>query len=192
MKRFTILEVVILLSIILSACSSQPSLQLINSNVSIVNDKGKLGSIIITEGNKKGQELVPTALYYEFTIKNVGNKSIGGLENNKGLEIRIVPNTKLETTSKEVVGFNIFNPSSYVQTGVGYGFSVTSKLESGQKGNFVLYYELGVSEEYLQVPLKSPPTDRLKILENDAFDASLVIISEGTEIASFDLKRNYK
>lgn len=187
MKRSTILGGVILLFIILSACSSQPSLQLVNSNVSITNDKSKLGSIIITEGNKKGQELVPTALYYEFTIKNAGNKGIGGMEKDKGLQIKIVPNNKLETTSKKVVGFNIFNPSSYVGTGVGHGSSFTSILKSGEEGKFVLYYDLGVSEEDPQVPLKVPPTDKLKILENDALDASLVIMVEGTEIARFDL-----
>jgi hypothetical protein len=79
---------------------------LINSNVRIVNDKGKLGSILLTEGDKKGQELVPTALYYEFTIKNVGNKSVGGVEKNKALQIKIVQNINLETTSKEIIGFN--------------------------------------------------------------------------------------
>jgi len=144
----------------------------------------------ITEGDKKGQELVPTALYYEFTIKNVGSKSIGGMEENKGLQIKIVPNTKLETTYKEIVGFNIFNPSSYMQTDLGYGLSLTPILKSDEEGNVVIYYLLGVSEEDPQVPIIVPPTDKLKILENDAFDASLVIILEGIEIARFDLKRN--
>lgn len=40
------------------------------------------------------------------------------MEKGKDLQIKIVPNNKLETTSKEVVGFNIFNPSSYIGTGV--------------------------------------------------------------------------
>lgn len=187
MKRFIIFVGVILLFTLFSACSSQPLLQLINSNVSIVNDKSKLGSIVITEGDKKGQELVPTALYYEFTIKNAGNKSIGSLEKGKDLQIKIVPNNKLETTSKEVVGFNIFNPSSYVGTGVGYGYSFNSILKAGQEGRFILNYDLGVSEKDPQVPLMIPSSEKLKKLQDDALDASLVVMLEGTEVARFAL-----
>lgn len=187
MKRFIIFVGVILLFTLFSACSSQPLLQLINSNVSIVNDKSKLGSIVITEGDKKGQELVPTALYYEFTIKNAGNKSIGSMEKDKDLQIKIVPNNKLETTSKEVVGFNIFNPSSYVGTGVGYGYSFTSILKAGQEGRFILNYDLGVSEKDPQVPLMVPSAEELKKLQDDALDASLVVMLEGTEVARFAL-----
>ncbi|QGS68746.1 hypothetical protein CV093_10465 [Oceanobacillus sp. 143] len=53
----------------LSACSSQPSLELVDANVDIVKDKSLLWSIGITEGERKGEELIPTALFYEFTIK---------------------------------------------------------------------------------------------------------------------------
>ncbi|MBE6067851.1 MAG: hypothetical protein E7211_09190 [Clostridium lundense] len=187
MKRFIIFVGVILLFTLFSACSSQPSLQLINSNVSIVNDKSKLGSIVITAGDKKGQELVPTALYYEFTIKNAGNKSIGSMEKDKDLQIKIVPNNKLETTSKEVVGFNIFNPSSYVGTGVGHGYSFTPILKAGQEGKFILNYDLGVSEKDPQVPLMIPSSEKLKKLQDDALDASLVVMLEGTEVARFAL-----
>jgi hypothetical protein len=51
----------------------------------------------------------------------------------------------------------------------------------------IVYYELGVSEEDPAVPIKVPATDKLKMLEKDAFDAALVMMSDGTEIARFDL-----
>lgn len=74
MKRFIILSGLILLFTLLTACSSKSSLELVNSKVDLVHDKNKIGAIGITEGDKKGQELVPTALYYEFEIKNNGIK----------------------------------------------------------------------------------------------------------------------
>jgi len=190
MKRFTILGVVIFLLTILSACSSHPSLKLMNSNVSIVNDKSKVGSIVIAEGNKNEQELVPTTLYYEFTIKNTGNKSIGDVKNGKELGIKIEPSNKLVTTSKEVMGFNIFDPSSYAGTGVGYGYSFVERLSKKEEGYFTIHYNLGVSKKNSRVPLMAPSADKLKDLQGDALDASLVVMLGDTEIARFDLKRN--
>lgn len=189
MKRYIVYLSLITLFAILSGCSSKTSLELVNSSVDIVNEKSKTGSIIITEGDKKGQELVPTALYYEFTIKNAGNKSIGGMEKDKGLQLKIVPNIKLETISKEIVGFNIFNPSSYVNSGVGHGSSITPILKAGQEGKFVLYYKLGVSEEDPQVPLMVPSAEKLKNLEANALDATLILLSEDNEIVRFDLNK---
>lgn len=189
MRKFIISMGVILIFTFLSACSSKPSVQLINSNVSIVNDKSKLGSIVITKGDKKGQELVPTALYYEFTIKNTGNRSIGSIEKDKGLKIKIVPNNELETTSKEVVGFNIFDQSSYAHSGVGYGHTFVPILKSGEEGKFVLNYELGVSKKDPEVPLMVPSAEKLKELQDNALNASLVIMLEDTEIARFNLMK---
>ena len=122
MKRFIILLGFISLFTLLTACSSKPSVELVNASVDIVNDKDRVGAIGITEGDKKGQELVPTALYYEFTIKNIGNKKIGdaankGLEMKAGggLDIKIEPNDNLVASSKEIIGFNIYNPSEYAK-----------------------------------------------------------------------------
>ena len=148
-------------------------------------DESKVGSIGITEGDKKGQKLVPTALYYEFTVKNAGNKSIG----DKSLQAKIIPNDKLVNTSKEVVGFNIFNPKSYMDTGAGYGSSIAGMIKPKEEGKFTLYYELGVDEENPQVPLKVPSKDKLKKIVDDALKASLVVTLENEEIARFDLMK---
>jgi hypothetical protein len=188
MKRFFIFLSFISLFTILTACSSQTSLELVNTNVDIINDKSRLGSFEITEGDKKGQELVPTALYYEFTIKNIGNKKIGGI-GDKGLQLKIEPHDSLVAASKEIIGFNIFDPNEYEETGLGYGHSFIKILEPDKKSKFILHYDLGVSEENPQVPLV-PPAEKLKKLEDHALNASLIVMSGDKEIARFDLKKH--
>jgi hypothetical protein len=187
MKRFIKLVGLISLFVLLTACSSKPSLELVNSKVDIVKDKNIVGSIGITEGDKKGQELIPTALYYEFKVKNNGNRKIGGTSD-KGLQVKIEPRDELVAISKEVVGFNIFNPTSYEGTGVGYGSSIDGEIQPNKNGKYILTFDLGVSEENPQVPLRVPAKDKLEKLKNNALDASLVVILDGKEIARYELK----
>lgn len=189
MKRFIMLLGVILLFTLLTSCSSKPSLELVNSNVDIVNDKSTVGAIGITEGYKKGQELVPTALYYEFEIKNNGNKKIEGI-GDKGLQVKIEPNDKLVAISKETVGFNIFKPSAYDGTGVGFGISFDGEIQPNKNGRYILTFDLGVSEENPQVPLRVPSKEKLKKLKDHALDALLIVTLDGKEITRFKLKRN--
>lgn len=132
---------------------------------------------------------MPTALYYEFTIKNIGNKKIGDPANN-GLKIKIEPNTNLVTLSQEIIGFNIFNPSEYTNSGLGYGGSYESVLKLNQEGKFTLHYLLlGVSEENTYVPVLVPSKEQLKKLNDNALDATLIVFFEKKEIARFDLKK---
>ncbi|MGG2095240.1 hypothetical protein AB1283_22135 [Bacillus sp. S13(2024)] len=188
MKRFIMLLGFISLLTLLTACSSKPSLELVNAKVDIVTDKNKVGAIGITEGDKKGQELVPTALYYEFKIKNNGKQKIGGF-GDKGLQVKIESNDKLVNTSKEIVGFNIFDPSAYEGSGVGFGSSFGGEIKPGKSGEYILTFDLGVSEENSQVPLRVPAKEALKKLENNALDASLLVTLDGKEIARFDLNK---
>ncbi|MGE8207847.1 hypothetical protein ACQKP0_25620 [Heyndrickxia sp. NPDC080065] len=188
MKRFIMLFGLISLFTILTACSSKPSLELVGSKVDITNDKGKVGSIGITEGDKKGQELVPTALYYEFEIKNNGHKKIEGISD-KGIQVKIEPNDKLVAICKETVGFNIFNPSSYNDTGVGYGTSFDGVILPNKNGTYILTFDLGVSEENPQVPLRVPSKEKLNKLKENALDASLIVTLDGKEITQFNLKK---
>ncbi|MBZ5751663.1 hypothetical protein [Metabacillus rhizolycopersici] len=187
LKRLVVLIGFISILTLLTACSSKPSVELVNTSVDIINDKDKLGAIGITEGDKKGQELVPTALYYEFTIKNTGNKKIGDT-GDKGLEIKIEPNDNLVVSSKEIIGFNIFNLSEYGESGLGYGYTFASILEPDQEGKYTLHFNLGVSEENPQVPFLVPSKEQLEKLNDDALDATLIVLLEDKEIARFDLR----
>ncbi len=197
MKRYFVLIVLVLIIFSISGCSSEPNLELMSSKATIVNDKNITGSIIVTEGEKKGKELTPTALVYEFTIKNKGNRKIGvkrKIENDKQAfssldnQIIIEPNEDLKNVSQEIIGINIFDSSSYMGTGLGYSTSALI-LKPGEEKKFTLTYDLGVSEESPSATLITPPEEKLMELESYALDATLVIIVDNTEIASFDLNK---
>ncbi len=173
----------------LSACSSNPSLELVDAKVDIVKDKDLLGAIVITEGERKGDELIPTALFYEFTIKNTGNKTADIEEVDKGIELKIEPKDKLKAVSEDVIGFNIYDPEDYNGSGVGFGHSFLPVLNPDQKGEYTLNYDLGVSEENSQVPLLVPSKEKLAKLKEYAFDAFLVVTIDNQEIARFDLSK---
>ncbi|MEY8192116.1 hypothetical protein AB4X15_20975 [Peribacillus simplex] len=185
-KCFLFISLFIVLSF-LSACSSNPSIELVDVDVDIVKDKSLLGSIGITEGERKGDELVPTALFYKFTIKNTGNKTAGIEEVDKGIELKIEPKDELRAMSEDVIGFNIYDPEEYNASGVGFGHSFLSVLKPDEKGEYTLNYDLGVSEENSQVPLLVPSKDKLDELKRHALDALLVVTIENQDIARFDL-----
>lgn len=183
MKRFIVLLTLISVIAILTACSSEPSLELINKKVDIINDKGKTGAMILQQGEKAGKEVVPTALYYTFTIKNEGSKKT------KPLIVKIEPNEKLLSVSKEVMGFNIFNPEEYNNSGLGYGGSTYGTiLEPNTEGKFILHYDLGVDEETTEA-LLVPSKEQLKKLEDNALEATLIVLLDNEEIARFDLNK---
>ncbi|WP_249871779.1 hypothetical protein [Oceanobacillus saliphilus] len=172
---------------ILSACSSNSSLELLDATVDIVKDKNLLGSIGITEGGREGEELIPTALFYEFTIKNTGNKTLGIGEVDKGIVLEIEPKEILKSVSEDVIGFNIYNPEDYNESGLGFGQTSSLVLEPDQNAKYTLHYLLGVSEKNPDVPILVPSKEKLEELRDNAFNAFLVITVENEEIARFDL-----
>lgn len=61
------------LTLILSGCSNKTDFELISVKADIVSD------VRLTEEIKKGKQeytKVPTSLFYEFKIKNIGNHTI--------------------------------------------------------------------------------------------------------------------
>lgn len=186
MKRFIVLLSLISVIAILSACSSKTSLELTDKEVDIINDKDKTGSMILQQGEKAGKEVVPTALYYTFTIKNEGSKKIG--DTTEPLIVKIEPNEKLLTVSKEVMGFNIFNPKEYDNSGLGYGTSYGSILEPNTEGQYILHYDLGINEETTEA-LLVPSKEQLEKLKNNALEATLIVLLGNKEITRFDLSK---
>lgn len=170
----------------ISACSNNQKLELLHSSAKIISDEGKLGATVVTEGKDKGLKIVPTALYYELTIKNIGRMEIGSLEN--GLEAHIQPSNELMSVSNYVMGFNIFNidDPKYSDSGLGHGHSFTSSLKPNQEGMFALNYVLGSSVQNSEVPLL-PSSDKLKQLEKEALNATLIITLDKKEVARFKL-----
>lgn len=135
-----------LLNVALAGCSTEPSYELVDSSISITNDKDMAGAVGITEGEKKGQELVPTVLYYQFTLKNNGVTSVG---NNKMetplkqvLALKIEPSEELKRVLQETVGINVFEPDSYNGTGLGYGQSLALILKPGEQAESSLTFDV--------------------------------------------------
>lgn len=189
MKRFIVLLTFISVIAVLSACLTKISLELIDTEVDIISDKNKVGSTILQEGEKKGKEVVPTSLYYTFSIKNEGNKKIGDINKGEGLSVKIEPNEKLLTTSDEVMGFNIFEPADYDEKGMGYGYSFVGIIEPNETGEFTIYYDLGFEEESTEVRL-APSKEQLDKLKDNALEATLIVLLEDEEIARFNLSEN--
>ncbi len=74
-----------------------------------------------------------------------------------------------------------------MNTGLGYGESTVSMLKHGEEGNYILTYDLGVSEESPNTKLITPSDEKLKEINDKALDASLIVICDDKEIARFDL-----
>lgn len=140
----------------------------------------------LQQGEKAGQEGVPTSLYYNFTIKYEGNKKISNT--NKGLKFKIEPNEKLLSVSNEIMSFNIFNPTEYNNSGLGYGQTSNYVLEPNGDGRYELVYELGINEVTTEAPL-APSKEQLDKLKTIAMDATLIVSFNNEEIARFDLSK---
>jgi hypothetical protein len=176
----------------LSGTREPQSLELVSGTVQIIRDKSKLGSIGITEGKNKGEQLVPTALYYTFTLKTIGHDTIGDVAK-QGMELKIVPNKNLLSVLEDVVGFNVFSSAAYMGTGLGYGVSgQPSILQPNQEGEYILFFDLGVSQKDPQVPVLVPSVDKLKRLESSALDCTLIVTVKNKEIARFDLSKSHR
>lgn len=193
MNRLSIILSLLLISILLTGCSSKqaldprPSVDLVDSSVAITNDSAIAGGTRITEGEKKGQLIVPTVLHYKFTLKNDGLTAINeNYESSRGLELMIVPSDKLKAISQDTVGFNIFDPMSYTG-GLGYCSTSLYYLKPGGQTELTLIYELGVSEINPNVTVLVPSEEELNELLNYASDADLIVMVDGLEVERFDL-----
>lgn len=158
------------------------SLKLEKTNVRVITDKTISGSTIVTEGEKKGQELVPTVLYYEFTIRNEGRKTIIGSIND--LQVKIVPSDHLKGVSQETVGTNIYDSDS----GFGYGQSIEGDTFDTHK-DCKLELSFDLSRENPPGTLITPSEIKLNKLLKNATDALLIIVYKNEEAAHFDLRK---
>ncbi|AGK54477.1 hypothetical protein [Bacillus sp. 1NLA3E] len=197
MLKFVISSFTVLL--LLSGCSSKPSLELVSSTVDIRNDEERLGGIGVTSGEKSGEIIVPTVLSYDFVLKNTGKQILGRAENpNKqtyeyddGIKVFIEPNEKLKAVSKEIMGVNIF---SFDEEGrqiaeLGIGKTGVPIIEPNQEGKYTFDFILGANEENPELRVV-PSSEQLEKLKENAMEASLIVYIEDEEIARFDLSNS--
>ncbi len=180
--------------LLLSGCSSKPSLDLVSSKVELRNDEERLGGVGITSGEKKGEIIVPIALSYDFVLKNTGKKSLGetkklneqNYEFDDGIKVSIEPNEKLNAVSEEVMGINIYDERRAYRFGK---VDSSAVLEPNQEGTYTFDYILGALEKNPDLKL-APSSEVLEQLKEHAMDAFLIVSIEGEEIARFDLSNS--
>ena len=169
----------------LAGCSSvkkeEGPFSIKNFDVSIVNDAKLTGSTEGKDENGKTKQIVSNSLYYSMDIYKNGRKQLH--KPNSEMDVKVIPNDSLVSTSKEVLGYNVF---AHTKEGLGTGIGINDFNDKG-KGHINLDYELGANEKNDAVPL-SPPKDKLEKLRKKAREGDLVLYRNKKEIARYDLK----
>lgn len=184
-SNFKISILLFVFMISLCACINKKSLEVVDAKVEIVTDKSITGSTVLQQGKDAGKDIIPTALYYCITIKNTGNLDIGS--EYKGLTAQIIPSKTLIKASEDVMGFNIFVPYEYRESGLGFGYSLDPVIDSGNIKEFINYYELGYQEKTNETR-QVPSNKQLEYLKENAFDATVVFYEDEKELARINLQ----
>ena len=191
MRLFTSIFITLLL---LSGCSSKPSLELMGSTVEISDRSTGIG---ITSGERQGEIIQTISLSYHFVLKNTGKKSLGGMEKinddtfeaDDGVKVYIEPDETLKSVSEEVMGFNIYDEEEMKKANLSVGKTSNPVLEPNQKGEYTFTFDLGALEENPEIRI-APSSDQLDKLKNSAMDATLIVSVENEVIARFDLNNS--
>ena len=166
---------------VISGCSNSEQLELVEN----------LASIEVREGYMEigGEKLSGVYLKYDFTIKNSGRGTIGGMEEpnpntyhfDDGLQYVIEPSEELVNRSIKILGYNIFEDISNTS------YSLTPLLKSNEmsEGNYI-GYSLGVQEQTELQPV-APSKEQLDLLLEVANDAVLILSVKDKEIARLNL-----
>lgn len=173
---FSILFVVLLLA----GCSNNPSVEIISATVEI--EKNNLV--------EDSDELEFVNLHYNFVLKNVGRKDLGGdkrlndatYDYDDGIKIYIEPSEKLKAISEELIGINIYDK----EKNYGTGHTGLPVLKPNQEGEFSLDFVLGALKDNEQLKA-APSSEQLEKLKENAMDATLMVMVEDETIAQFDL-----
>lgn len=169
----------------LCACTKKKSLEIIDAKVEIITDDSITGSMVLQQGKDAGKNITPTALYYCITIKNTGNLEIGSED--KGLTVQIIPNKALIKASEDVMGFNIFVPYEYRESGLGYGYSLDPVIDIDKIKEFTIYFELGYQKKTIEAK-QVPSKKQLEYLKENAFDATVVFYEDEKELTRINLQ----
>ena len=186
MKQKYLWFIFVYILLFLSACTSETSVELVDTSVQIMRDEDNTSLIDMLDINLKKEAYIPTVLYYEFTLKNIGETNID-FNDKECLEITIQPHDSLIAISEEILGFNIYHADNYQGTDFGAGKSNVTYLEPGQEETFVVFFDMGISEKSSVVSLHTATEGELDQLTEHALEATLIIEIEEEEIARFDI-----
>jgi predicted small lipoprotein YifL len=182
MEKYISVLFCFLMLLFITACSKTEPLELVKADVNITNDESLLGAIIVPEGEKKGQKIVPTALYYKFIIKNTSNQAILSYDPEKEFKIYIEPSKELLAVVKDTIGSNIYDVDT---NRLGVGHSIPEIPAKGEN-EINLNYTLGAEKESSELP-PLPSMEKLEKLRQNALKGTLVIIQGEKEVARLKL-----
>ncbi|MED3854611.1 hypothetical protein P4607_25090 [Priestia megaterium] len=187
MKKFSLSLFIAFLVFIISACSNTQyvnnveHLKLQKTEVRLTDDKKIVGEMIVPDKKNKSKRIVPTELYYTFTMENTSN-NIMALSDLDKTKLRIEPDKELVSAVKEAIGSNIYNMDN---SKLGFGMSIGEILSKGTS-KFTLNYTLGAKQKNNELPLL-PTEEKLKKLQANALKGTLIISQDGKDIAKFRL-----
>lgn len=187
MKKFSLSLFIAFLVFIISACSNTQyvnnveHLKLQKTEVRLTDDKKIVGEMIVPDKKNKSKRIVPTELYYTFTMENTSN-NIMALSDLDKTKLRIEPDKELVSAVKEAIGSNIYDMDN---SKLGFGISIGEILSKGTS-KFTLNYTLGAKQKNNELPLL-PTEEKLKKLQANALKGTLIISQDGKDIAKFRL-----
>ncbi|MDP1440436.1 hypothetical protein [Priestia megaterium] len=187
MKKFSLSLFIAFLVFIISACSNTEyvnnveHLKLQKTEVRLTDDKKIVGEMIVPDKKNKSKRIVPTELYYTFTMENTSN-NIMALSDLDKTKLRIEPDKELVSAVKEAIGSNIYDMDN---SKLGFGMSIGEILSKGTS-KFTLDYTLGAKQKNNELPLL-PTEEKLKKLQANALKGTLIISQDGKDIAKFRL-----
>jgi len=187
MKKFSLSLFIAFLVFIISACSNTEyvnnveHLKLQKTEVRLTDDKKIVGEMIVPDKKNKSKRIVPTELYYTFTMENTSN-NIMALSDLDKTKLRIEPDKELVSAVKEAIDSNIYDIDN---SKLGFGMSIGEILSKGIS-KFTLNYTLGAKQKNNELPLL-PTEEKLKKLQANALRGTLIISQDGKDIAKFRL-----
>ncbi|MEB2273669.1 hypothetical protein LAV82_06570 [Bacillus sp. ILBB4] len=187
MKKFSLSLFIAFLVFIISACSNTQyvnnveHLKLQKTEVRLTDDKKIVGEMIVPDKKNKSKRIVPTELYYTFTMENTSN-NIMALSDLDKTKLRIEPDKELVSAVKEAIGSNIYDMDN---SKLGFGMSIGEILSKGTS-KFTLNYTLGAKQKNNELPLL-PTEEKLKKLQANALKGTLIVSQDGKDIAKFRL-----
>lgn len=187
MKKFSLSLFIAFLVFIISACSNTEyvnnveHLKLQKTEVRLTDDKKIVGEMIVPDKKNKSKRIVPTELYYTFTMENTSN-NIMALSDLDKTKLRIEPDKELVSAVKEANGSNIYDMDN---SKLGFGMSI-GEIPSKGTSKFTLNYTLGAKQKNNELPLL-PTEEKLKKLQANALKGTLIISQDGKDIAKFRL-----
>ena len=150
----------------------------------ITDNKDMVGAIRITEEKYKTQFVVPTSLYYRFTVKNISNES-AFCSNLHNIKLTIEPDETLLAVIIKAFGLNIYDVD---KNKLGWSQFV-KELSPKKMSEFSLVYTLGEKQKNVIFP-PLPKKEVLQAIKDNALKATLIVSQDIREIARFKLNSN--